>query len=78
MYFNNCVVNFLESAKLHLEGSNTKVNISLQALLNFYGKETQTAFGGKTYISPPLTHSEEVLSEMRVFKKYLLNGGKHL
>ena len=38
-------------------------NNELKVLLNFYGKEAQAEFGGKTYTSPPLVDSEEILSE---------------
>ena len=33
-------------------------NSELKVLLNFYGKEAQAEFGGKTYTSPPLVDSE--------------------
>ena len=44
-------------------------NNELKVLLNFYGKEAQVEFGGKTYTSPPLVDSEAILSERRVFKR---------
>ena len=44
-------------------------NNKLKVLLVFYGKEAQTEFGGKTYTSPPLVDSEEILTEWRVFKR---------
>ena len=44
-------------------------NSELKVLLNFYGKEAQAEFGDKTYTSPPLVDSEEILSEWRVFKR---------
>ena len=43
-------------------------NNELKVLLNFYGKEAQAEFGGKTYTAPPLIDGEEILSEWRVFK----------
>ena len=49
-------------------------NDELKVLLNFYGKEAQAEFGGKTYTSPPLVDSEEILSEWReplLKRKYL-------
>ena len=53
-------------------------NNEFKVLLNFYGKEAQTEFGGKTYTSPPLVHSEEILSEWRVFKRAFAKQKKAL
>ena len=53
-------------------------NNELKVLLNFYGKETQAEFGGKTYTSPPLVDSEEILSEWRVFKRTFAKQKKAL
>ena len=36
-------------------------NNELKVCLNFYGKEAQAEFGGKTYTSPPLVDSEGIL-----------------
>ena len=46
--------------------------------VNFYGKEAQAEFGGKTYTSPPLVDSEEILSEWRVFKRAFAKQKKAL
>ena len=53
-------------------------NIGLKVLLNFYGKEAQAKFGGKTYTSPPLGDSEEILSEWRVLKRAFAKRKKAL
>ena len=46
--------------------------------LNFYGKEAQAEFGGKTYTSPPLVDSEEILSEWRLIKRAFAKQKKAL
>ena len=53
-------------------------NSELKVLLNFYGKEAQAEFGVKTYTSPPLVGSEEILSEWRVFKRAFAKQKKAL
>ena len=53
-------------------------NNELKVLLNFYGKEAQAEFGGKTYTSPPLVDSEEILFEWRVFKRAFAKQKKAL
>ena len=53
-------------------------NNELKVLLNFYGKEAQAEFGGKTYTSPPFVDSEEMLSEWRVFKRAIAKQKKAL
>ena len=53
-------------------------NNELKVLLIFYGKEAQAEFGGKTYTSPPLIDSEEILPEWRVFKRAFAKQKKAL
>ena len=53
-------------------------NNELKVFLNFYGKEAQAEFGDKTYTSPPLVDSEEILSEWRVFKRAFAKQNKTL
>ena len=53
-------------------------NNELKVLLNFYGKEAQAEFGGKTSTSPPLVDSQEILSEWRVFKTAFAKQNKAL
>ena len=50
-------------------------NNELKVLLNFYGKEAQAEFGGKSYTSPTLV--EEILSEWRVFTRAFAKQKKH-
>ena len=53
-------------------------NNELKILLYFYGKEAQAEFVGKTYTSPPIMDSEEILSEWRVFKRAFAKQKKAL
>ena len=53
-------------------------NTELKALLPFYGKEAQAEFADKTYTSPPLIDSEEILSKWRVFKRAFAKEKKAL